>query len=528
MDWPKEKIGISDRDLEKVFKYEPKKSRAVRLERSGKEPRVTFLETDDHWKQWMETELLPPSSEDSGLVLILARRTGEQALPREQNSCKPTHDEKASLSRPVSFPAEVGGSPNAEKGLLPSPNGRRSARTLPFSLDTFKIISKNLYLHGSIARVVNRSDVPIFSRAELQMKLSDGETYSAYVYNCRSTNAWEMDLALTVTHFPHSRRTYALLFGCSINIEEEVIRRLCYSGVEASYPLLLPGIFAELERDRHIKIVEKYMDDLEEKIFELDYQPSIDLQMRGSDSESRNRDKRSQWLDTTYLKNGLVTWSVQLSKMVSHTDELRDTLFKPAKEPPEVKNSRQFASNCKPVESSPLDSAPPEICRQKVPRDSAVEFGDRRDDGEWHKLEMRRIGAKVNDRLQAIIEEYEDKIRECTMRIDGMAMATQWSHGETNVEIALATGRDSRHMRSIAIVTMVFLPGTFFASIFSMQFFNWIPDSEGNTIVSSYFWIYILVTVVATALTLGTWYYFASWREKRLRYFWDEKTPLVQ
>ena len=31
------------------------------------------------------------------------------------------------------------------------------------------------------------------------------------------------------------------------------------------------------------------------------------------------------------------------------------------------------------------------------------------------------------------------------------------------MEIARATSRDSRHMRSIAVVTMVFLPGTFSA-----------------------------------------------------------------
>lgn len=34
MDWPREKIGISDKDLENVFKYEPKKTRVVRLEGS--------------------------------------------------------------------------------------------------------------------------------------------------------------------------------------------------------------------------------------------------------------------------------------------------------------------------------------------------------------------------------------------------------------------------------------------------------------------------------------------------------------
>lgn len=381
----------------------------------------------------------------------LATRTGEQRLPAVQESHNPIDSSFTKPERFVGLPAEDGGALTTKKGLLPSPNGRRSVRTLPFSLDTFRSISNKFCLHGSIARVINRSDVPTFSRAELRMKLSDGEIYPAYgalvltctrwmnmcpslreetvVYNCRSANAWEMDLALTATHFPHSGRTYAILFGCPIYIEEQVITRLCYSGVEASYPLLLPGIFAELERDRHIDIVEKYMDHLEEKILELDCQPSIDQQMRGSDSESRNREMRSQWLNTTYLKNGLITWSIQLSKMASHTAELRDTLFMPVKHPTDGKNSGQFANHNKPVEHVPLDLSDLRICEVKdqLPRDSAIELDDcRDDDGEWRKLEMKRIGAKVNDRLQAIIEEYEDKIRECTMRIDGMAMATQW------------------------------------------------------------------------------------------------------
>lgn len=39
---------------------------------------------------------------------------------------------------------------------------------------------------------------------------------------------------------------------------------------------------------------------------------------------------------------------------------------------------------------------------------------------------MRRIGFKIKDRVQAIVDEYDEKIRDCTMRVDGMAMATQW------------------------------------------------------------------------------------------------------
>ncbi|CCF38764.1 hypothetical protein CH063_09773, partial [Colletotrichum higginsianum] len=114
----------------------------------------------------------------------------------------------------------------------------------------------------------------------------------------------------------------------------------------------------------------------------------------------------------------------------------------------------------------------------------------------------------VRDRLRALIEEYEDKIQECTMSVEGMSIATQWAQGGTNVDIATATGRDSRQMRSIALLTMIFLPGTFFATLFSMTFFNWSPDDDSKSLVSGYIWIY--VTGVFTATTLFLRWYFLS------------------
>lgn len=507
MDWPKENHSISETDLLSCFKYEPKKTRVLRLEGRDEEPFVKLLETDEQWMEWVDKELPKPNSATSGLVLILARRAGQQGMP---TMCDELTDlEKGHLKsvRAQTFPAQVGGDPNAEKGLQPTESGRRVARTLPFSQDTFRLISQKLYLHGSIARVINRSDVPIFSRAEIHMSSEEGPTYPTYIYNCRSTNAWDNDLALTVTHFPTTGLSYAVLFGCPIDTEDEIIKRLCSAGEAASYPLLLPGIFAELERNRHVNIIEDYVDDIEQKISELDSIGLID----NTGSERRNKDKRSQWLDMTYLRNALITWREQLVKMTRHTEELQDTLFKKTRNKPirVEDDNTQFAQ---------LD----------LRLSDETEFYETKKDGvdkdDVRKSYMIKLGAKINDRLQAIIDEYDDKIRECTMRIDGMAMATQWSHGETNVEIALATGRDSKHMRTISIVSMVFLPGTFMASIFSMQFFNWGSNQE-DAVVSKYFWIYILATVIATMSTLGIYYYCVVWRH-RSRKVSDEEDGL--
>ncbi|KAI1655239.1 hypothetical protein F4813DRAFT_368192 [Daldinia decipiens] len=503
MDLPRESIGINDKDLQKVFKYEPGESTVVtRLEGSKQKSTIESINTDDRWEEWINM-LPPPDSLNSGLILILARRPGQMNLSMRSTNCPAKEDRGLSC----------GNKPVLNNG------GSRSVRTLPFSPKVFKLMSEKFYIHGSIARVINRSDVPHFSRVEMEIEI-EGSTHPAYAYNCRTTNAWEADLALTVTHFPRSGLTYAILFGCPVSIENEVIARLNYPGVEASYPLLLPGIFAELERNRHLNIIEDYINNIEEKIFELDYQLPVEQQIRCPSIKGQSKDKRSQWLDTAYLKNSLVTWNTQLFKMAGHIGELRNTLFGPhERKYSRIGNDDIPCVGCDSKMNMLTEPICHPLCETSCIGPVSGYYQYRTIPQNWKSVELRNhrmriFGARINSRLQAMMEEYEDKIRECAMRLDGMAMATQWSHGDTNVEIALATGRDSRHMRSIAVVTMVFLPGTFCASVFSMQFFNWFPGDDGNTMVSRYFWIYVLVTIAMTLLTLGVWYY-VSWKEKQ-------------
>jgi ABC-type multidrug transport system permease subunit len=44
-----------------------------------------------------------------------------------------------------------------------------------------------------------------------------------------------------------------------------------------------------------------------------------------------------------------------------------------------------------------------------------------------------------------------------------------------------------------------------------MTFFNWSSDS-GKARVSSYLWIYVVVTICFTAITIGLWYFFVMFR----------------
>jgi hypothetical protein len=60
-------------------------------------------------------------------------------------------------------------------------------------------------------------------------------------------------------------------------------------------------------------------------------------------------------------------------------------------------------------------------------------------------------------------------------------------------------------MKTISILTLVFLPATFISALFSMSFFNF--DSDYGWQMSDRFWIYWDVAIPVTALTVGSWYF---------------------
>lgn len=59
-------------------------------------------------------------------------------------------------------------------------------------------------------------------------------------------------------------------------------------------------------------------------------------------------------------------------------------------------------------------------------------------------------------------------------------------------------------MRVIAAVTLLFLPGTIVATVFSASFWDFSPGNQGSK-VSSWVWLYWVVTGVLTAAVLCIW-----------------------
>ncbi|KAK1624440.1 hypothetical protein BDP81DRAFT_109316 [Colletotrichum phormii] len=498
MDWVSDDGSLNEADLQNVFRYEARETRVVKIltNQCGTDLCIRSIKTSGEWQSWLENDT-PSLYKDSGLVVIIARKPydtatkhcggGNSPIVHPSGSTPESFNEKfASLSTfsngtwSSNTTADIESQPDtpeAPKG------GKREVRQLPFDRSTFRDICDRFFIHSSIARVINRADVPVFSRSFITMKQGgpDAAGQTAIVYHCRSSNTWADDLALTATHFPRSNLTFAVLFGCNAEVERNVINRLSRATDHASFPLLLPGIFAELERDRMAKAVTETVDAIEGAIFELGTgNPVEGEELVEEDKIDMRHSRRSAWLNTTFLRNSLRAWKGQLRKMADHVAEL-SSLHKG-----QLIDGVYGQPKCEELD-------------------------------EKNKLALERTGLMIQDRLRVLMEDFDDRIQECTMSVEGMTIATQWAQGDTNVDIATATGRDSRQMRSIALVTMVFLPGTFFATLFSMTFFNWSPGDNETSVVSSYIWIYFLVTGVFTVSTLLLWWYFLSSRRKKYR-----------
>ncbi|KAJ4360005.1 uncharacterized protein N0V89_000564 [Didymosphaeria variabile] len=74
-------------------------------------------------------------------------------------------------------------------------------------------------------------------------------------------------------------------------------------------------------------------------------------------------------------------------------------------------------------------------------------------------------------------------------------------------------------MRVISIVTLIFLPGTFVATVFSTSFWDFDPANEGP-MVSKWVWLYWVVTVVLTTCVISIWTWWpllGKFNERKLR-----------
>ncbi|XDG00419.1 hypothetical protein ABKA04_000034 [Annulohypoxylon sp. FPYF3050] len=146
---------------------------------------------------------------------------------------------------------------------------------------------------------------------------------------------------------------------------------------------------------------------------------------------------------------------------------------------------------------------------------------------DYFDSESTEIAADISNeqtqKVKDIIDEYNVKINECQMIIEETSLATQTAYNQiakmdsevnkemtrTNTDIARATKQEGTQMRSIALLTMIYLPFSSVAAIFSMDMFDWSPQT-GGSVVSKYIWVFAAFAIGLTGITFYAWHLITS------------------
>ena len=117
------------------------------------------------------------------------------------------------------------------------------------------------------------------------------------------------------------------------------------------------------------------------------------------------------------------------------------------------------------------------------------------------------LSAQRDNSLSIQLAESSLQISEA-IRSDNLAVKSIAENSRIIAEeskiVATESLRKNDSMRSIAIFTMLFLPPTFIATLFSTSFFNF--QSRDGPVVSPWIWLYILLTAVLTVVIQGLWF----------------------
>ncbi|KAI7160189.1 hypothetical protein KC316_g12134 [Hortaea werneckii] len=123
--------------------------------------------------------------------------------------------------------------------------------------------------------------------------------------------------------------------------------------------------------------------------------------------------------------------------------------------------------------------------------------------------------AKLTSYHQKMARDLMDIVFSMVSQIDNNISRKQNEESvkltQASVTIASTSKADSSAMKALAVLSTLFLPGTFISALFSMSMFDWrAPD--GQPIVSDHFWVYWALTIPITLTILLAllywWWYF--------------------
>lgn len=133
------------------------------------------------------------------------------------------------------------------------------------------------------------------------------------------------------------------------------------------------------------------------------------------------------------------------------------------------------------------------------------------------------ISASIAERLRANIHLarttgcYMDSIQDrLNLQLNVLYSFIAQTDNHHAAQLAAISGRDSTSMKILAFITTIFLPGTYVATLFAMDMFDW-NNNAGGGAISDRFWIYWAVSVPLTLVTIAGWAIWWNFEKKRFK-----------
>lgn len=227
------------------------------------------------------------------------------------------------------------------------------------------------------------------------------------------------DIALSTAYFSKTDLNLAVFYGCSENQTDGIIRRIKACDLKQNHPLLMTGLFFELERIRLVDEVENLLDNFElRNNFEYNQLESPSGSM-GLDLDM-DKERMTHVLKSTYKSRELVSLIMAVKRQLNKFELAMDMVEN------HVRTST--ASSPDPATEIALTAlSSPRVAGVVSSAGSGRHAADKSPQlaGASGYLRLEKAGKQIRERLQDILFEFDDKINDCHLVKDNVSLTIQ-------------------------------------------------------------------------------------------------------
>ncbi|KAK8087681.1 hypothetical protein PG997_002642 [Apiospora hydei] len=290
--------------------------------------------------------------------------------------------------------------------------------------------------------------------------------------------------AVSLAYNISAKSVTALVHGLEPAHWDTLVALLSQSLHLCRHPLLLPALMLTTHRKR----IEKYRYDIDRSIVYLEKETGFGVAgfLRGSRFQNPDLDLESALVRLQSQQTELANLAVVLRFSEKWADLLLNSIAR--------------------LSQSPL------VCDQ----DAVLQLEDEM----LHLLELPRNQVQTSlSQTQALKDRVQSQANLIFSLISSEENKISRFIAEENSKVALSSKRDSMAMKTVALITMVFLPGTFVATFLSMPLFDWNADTGGTPSSSPFQWIYWATTMPLTIAFMVGWWVWWKLEDRK----WDEE-----